>query len=70
MQGRRLLRRWRLCGDQVREMEMDGLLAPSRPRAGQGLASELGVGPKALLNLEAGGREVSVAVTGVMGRRV
>ena len=49
--------------------EMDGLLAPSGLLLGQGLASELGVGPKALLNLEAGGREVSVAVTGVMGRR-
>ena len=48
---------------------MDGLLAPSGLLLGQGLASELGVGPKALLNLEAGGREVSVAVTGVMGRR-
>ena len=49
--------------------EMDGLLAPSGLLLGQGLASELGVGPKALLNLEAGGREVSVAITGVMGRR-
>ena len=48
---------------------MDGLLAASGLLLGQGLASELGVGPKALLNLEAGGREVSVAVTGVMGRR-
>ncbi len=49
--------------------EMEGLLAPSGLLLGQGLASELGVGPKALLNLEAGGREVSVVVTGVMGRR-
>jgi len=48
---------------------MDGLLAPSGLLLGQGLASELGVGPKALLNLEAGGREVSVVITGVMGRR-
>jgi len=49
--------------------EMEGLLAPSGLLLGQGLASELGVGPKALLNLEAGGREVSVVITGVMGRR-
>lgn len=48
---------------------MEGLLAPSGLLLGQGLASELGVGPKALLNLEAGGREVSVVITGVMGRR-
>ena len=48
---------------------MDGLLAPGGLLLGQGLASELGVGPKALLNLEAGGREVSVVITGVMGRR-
>lgn len=48
---------------------MEGLLAPSGVLLGQGLASELGVGSKALLNLEAGGREVSVVVTGVMGRR-
>ncbi|MCS6290453.1 MAG: ABC transporter permease [Nitrospira sp.] len=49
--------------------DLEGLLAPSGLLVGQGLASELGVGPKALLNLEADGREVSVVVTGMMGRR-
>lgn len=47
---------------------MEGLLAPNGLLLGQGLASELGVGSKALLKLEAGGREVSVVITGVMGR--
>lgn len=48
---------------------MEGLLAPNGLMVGQGLALELGVGPRDTLNLDVGGQEVSVLITSVMGRQ-
>ena len=48
---------------------MEGFLAPNGLMVGQGLALELGVGPRDILNLDVGGREVSVLITSVMGRQ-
>ncbi|MDR4479317.1 MAG: FtsX-like permease family protein [Nitrospira sp.] len=48
---------------------MDALLAPNGLLVGQGLASDLNVGPTGALELEVGGRKVSVLITAVMGRQ-
>ena len=53
-----------LQSDEGKGMEV--LLASNGLLVGQALAGDLGVGPNALLSLEAGGRKISLVITGLM----
>ncbi len=58
------------AGQQPGErVTMEGVLAKNGLLVGQALASDLGIGPSALLVLEAGSHTVSVEITGVMGQQ-